>query len=337
MSTNSAIEWTEATWNALAGCTPNSPGCLNCYAAKMSNRLEAMGQSKYAGLTVLRNGVRTFNGKINFDEAALSIPLKRKKPTMYFVNSMSDLFHEDVPWDYVDKVFAVMALCPQHTFQVLTKRPARMADYTDELYIGRRMIGPASDGMWSSKLASRLQVMNAFGLKAGGGENQPWKPFPNVWLGCSPVNQKTYDEYRAHMQRVTATVRFYSLEPLLGPIDLGDDFWESGNRVEWVIVGGESGPNARPCNIDWVRDIVRQCREADVPVFVKQLGSTVVQRCTNCGKMTGNCMGGMVDSCGPGHAQFAAECFRVHDSKGGDPDEWPEALRVREMPAGGSR
>lgn len=120
MANNSKIQWTEATWNPIAGCTPVSTGCLNCYAATMSARLDSMGQEKYRGLTVLNNGRRVFNGKISFDEAALSIPLNRKKPTTYFVNSMSDLFHAEVPIEFVAKVFAVMGYASWHTFQVLT-------------------------------------------------------------------------------------------------------------------------------------------------------------------------------------------------------------------------
>lgn len=213
MSSNSNIEWTEATWNPVAGCTPISPGCLNCYAATMSHRLDAMGQAKYRGLTVLHNDIRTFNGKISFDEAALSIPLKRKKPTTYFVNSMSDLFHEDVPFDFVDKVFAVMAMCPQHTFQVLTKRPERMAKYTESHDVGLRWA-------MSTIAFDNSQDRPAYTTELA----VDWSNdgLPNAWLGCSPVNQKTYDEYKPYILRVPAAIRFLSLEPLLGPIELGD-------------------------------------------------------------------------------------------------------------------
>lgn len=279
MSVATHIQWTQATWNPIAGCTPVSPGCLNCYAAKQSYRLERMGQAKYRGLTLLHNGRRTFNGRINFDEDALSIPLRRRKPTMFFVNSMSDLFHEDVPAEFIYKVFAVMASCERHVFQVLTKRPEQMAEDMNRLA-----------AFW---LHGRTQLpREVWNLDA------PW-PLPNVWLGCSPVNQKTFDEYAPHIRRCPAAVRFLSLEPLLGPIDLGDDFWESGNRVEWVIVGNESIGNGVGRFADGyeaaARSIIQQCAAAGVACFHKQMP--------------------------------------IGNRTSGEPQEWPEDLRVREMPA----
>lgn len=301
MSTGTKIQWTEATWNPLSGCTPVSPGCLHCYAATMSHRLEAMGQPKYKGLTVLRNGVRTFNGTIRLDEKALTIPLHWKKPRHIFVNSMSDLFHKDVPFEFVDKVFAVMEQCPQHTFQVLTKRPERMAEYLNQ---------------------------SAFG---------DW-PLPNVWLGTSVENQKCADERIPWLLQCPAAVRFLSCEPLLGPIDLGDclddeTYGDEGgdgpcSAIDWVIVGGESGPNARRCDVNWIADIIRQCRDAGLPCFVKQLGSRPFKG------DVGSPDGWPVKD---GPVNWETGEIHLKDSHGADMAEWPEELRVREWPKGGGQ
>jgi protein gp37 len=272
MSAGSEIQWTDCTWNPVAGCTPVSPGCLHCYAATMAHRLDGMGQAKYKGLTVLRNSVRTFNGKITMDDSALTIPLRWKKPRRIFVNSMSDLFHEGVPFEFVDKVFAVMALCPQHTFQVLTKRPERMAEYLNRTNPTRA--GAVSATMLTE--SSRHPI-----------EMRCW-PLPNVHLGTSVENQKAADERIPHLLKCPAAVRFLSCEPLLGPVDLsrwihpgvraGVDVdidggvWPGGREpyvdrpdIHWVIVGGESGPGSRPCNVWWIRNIISQCKAAGWP------------------------------------------------------------------------
>jgi protein gp37 len=231
---SSAIEWTEETWNPVVGCSFASEGCRNCYAVGMTHRLGSMAladidkgkdpgkKGDYVALTVKNSrGVRHFNGQVRTIDSALSVPLRRKTPTRYFVNSMADLFHPKVPFDFIDKVFAVMALCPQHTFQVLTKRPERMAEYTNELYSGQRSIGDASDGMWSSMMASRLQVAAAFGVKPGGGVGiRTDHPLKNVWLGTSVEDQATADERIPHLLRCPAAVRWLSCEPLLGAVDI---------------------------------------------------------------------------------------------------------------------
>jgi protein gp37 len=289
MSTGTGIEWTEATWNPIAGCTPVSPGCLNCYAATMSARLAAMGQQKYVGLTVKRDGRQVFNGRINFDEAALSIPLKRKPPTMYFVNSMSDLFHEDVPQEFVARVFDTMWQT-EHVYQILTKRPDRMACSIDAL------LYPA--------LADKM--------------------LENIWLGTSVEGVAQLNRIN-QLRGCRAVVRFLSLEPLLE--DLGG---LNLRGIHWVIVGGESGVKARPCNVDWVRSIVRQCQAAAVPVFVKQLGSNVEWSGTQGGYGDGpsNCWPEGFD-----HEQVNGGWrVRLRDKKGGYQFEWPEDLRIREMP-----
>ena len=278
MASTSGISWTDATWNCLAGCEAVSPGCANCYAATMTRRLEAMGQKDYTGLTTAKH----FNGTVRCLPDKLSIPLKWRKSRRVFVNSMSDLFHEDVPDEFIDRVFAVMALCPNHTFQVLTKRAERMQAYMELLDI--------------------VRLSTAVGeFKPRVREDDPWltpwredvvAPFertgaiPNVWLGVSCERQQEADERIPWLLKTPAAVRFLSCEPLLGPIDLHGDIekwaadcwiyrgWHSRmdkvNPIQWVIVGGESGGNRRSCQLAWITSIVEQCKAAGVPVFVKQ-------------------------------------------------------------------
>lgn len=317
MSTGTGIEWTQATWNPVSGCTRASAGCDHCYSVTMTNRLAGMGQAKYAGLTVVNpKGDRHFNGVVRTHDDALEVPLRWKKPRRIFVNSMSDLFHKDVPFEFIDKVFAVMALCPQHTFQVLTKRPERMAEYLN--YDDRDvMIQDAIDN-W---LGRDIPL-------------DSW-PISNIWLGTSTEDQAAADLRIPHMLRCPAAVRFISAEPLLGPIELGqlpstkwppidalhgtigsDCQIDRHERLHWVIVGGESGKGARPCNVAWVRSIVEQCKAAGVACFVKQLGAR---------PYLGNAAGeAMVDPTWP--------VVVKRDSKGSDMAQWPEDLRVREFP-----
>lgn len=229
MAQTSSIEWTQATWNPVAGCTPVSPGCLNCYAARMALRLERMhpNSDKYQGTaSKARDGRPVFNGRINLDPEALEIPRRWKLGRIIFVNSMSDLFHEDVPTKFIQKVFRVMEECPQHTFQVLTKRPERVVEMAGSL---------------------------------------PWPK--NVWMGTSVETAKYYNRIRM-LQRVRdAAVRFLSCEPLLGPLAR-----MPLKGIDWVIVGGESGPGARPMLEEWVTEIKDQCEEKGVPFFFKQWG-----------------------------------------------------------------
>lgn len=218
MGCRSHIEWTESTWNPVTGCTKISPGCAHCYAERMARRLKAMGQPNYA------NGF-----SLTLHEHALDIPLGWKRPQIIFVNSMSDLFHRGVPFEFIEKVFDVMRKASQHLFQVLTKRSQRMMELSDSL---------------------------------------PWPP--NVWMGVS-VENADYTYRIDHLRQTGADVKFVSLEPLLGPIpDLELE------AIDWVIVGGESGPKARPMDPAWVRDLRDQCVSAEVPFFFKQWGG--VQR-----------------------------------------------------------
>lgn len=214
MSRESAIEWTESTWNPVTGCTKISTGCKNCYAERIARRLQAMGHPNY------RNGFQ-----VTLHEEALSIPLTWRKPRTVFVNSMSDLFHQAIPFEFIRDVFEVMQSTPRHTYQILTKRSQRLME-----------------------LAPRL----------------PWPP--NIWMGVT-VESADYTFRIEHLRATDASIRFVSFEPLLGPI-AGIDL----SGIHWVIVGGESGPRARPMKPAWVRMIWAQCKSADVPFFFKQWG-----------------------------------------------------------------
>jgi protein gp37 len=290
MADNSAIEWTDATWNPTVGCSIVSPGCTNCYAMKVANGLERRFNSpKYRGLTKVVNGNPVWTGEVRLDEAALLQPLKWKRGRRIFVNSMSDLFHEALSDEDIDRVFAVMALCPQHTFQVLTKRAARMLAYCSQLgrhhsidavSLAMKRYHPESPGAW-------------YTLKDGGAY------FPNIWLGVSVERQEEADERIPLLLDTHAAVRFVSIEPLLGSVDLTrlcilkqrpgsiragihvdalrNRHCESQVRrglgpLDWVIVGGESGRRARRMNERWARDIRDQCASAHVPFFFKQWG-----------------------------------------------------------------
>jgi protein gp37 len=214
MADHSKIEWTEATWNPVTGCSKVSAGCAHCYAERLALRLQAMGNPRY------RNGFR-----VTLHADLLDLPKRWREPRLIFVNSMSDLFHEHVPEEFIQRVFATMRDCPQHTFQILTKRSTRLR-----------------------KLAGNLD----------------WPA--NIWMGVSVEDARVVQRI-ADLQAVPAAVRFLSCEPLLGPLD---DLPLDG--IHWVIVGGESGPGARPMRIEWIRSIFRQCRKAKVPFFFKQWG-----------------------------------------------------------------
>lgn len=214
MADRSGIEWTESTWNPVTGCTKVSSGCRHCYAERMAKRLQAMGHPNYA-----------HGFDVTLHEHMLDVPLKWTKPRMIFVNSMSDLFHEDVPTQFIQRIFSTMRQAPHHTFQVLTKRAVRLTELDNEI-------------SWPD----------------------------NVWMGVTVEDQSCCFRI-AHLRQSHARVKFLSLEPLLGPLpDLDLD------GIDWVIVGGESGPGARPLALDWVTEIRDLCLDADVPFFFKQWG-----------------------------------------------------------------
>ena len=236
MGDKSKIEWTEATWNPIRGCTIVSDGCANCYAMREAWRHAGPGGA-YEGLVRMTSKGPRWTGEVRFVDHVLDQPLRWTRPRMIFVNSMSDLFHESLTDEDIDRIFAVMFQARLHTFQVLTKRPQRMRDYVTGWY--------ARHGF------------------------DPLVPEPHIWLGASAENQETFDERNGPLSETPAAVRWLSLEPLLGPIAMdGSDC----RAVDWVVVGGESGPGARPMHPDWARSLRDQCLAAGVPFFFKQWG-----------------------------------------------------------------
>lgn len=227
MVNSSDIEWTEATWNPIAGCTMVSPGCTNCYAQRMAGRLQAMGMAKYAGTTRRSGGRHVWTGRVNVDERAFDAPLRWRKPLRIFVNSMSDLFQDGVPEDTIAALWRTMHDAHWHTFQVLTKRPERMRSVLSQSRFPR---------------------------------------LPNVWLGTS-VESAEYKDRITALRSVPAYVRFISFEPLLGPVTP-----VNLKGIQWAIVGGESGPRARPMEREWVDALKRICQEQNVAFFFKQWG-----------------------------------------------------------------
>lgn len=262
------IEWTKntdgsqgKTWNPTVGCSRKSDGCMNCYAEVMTKRLALIGNENYKGLL---NEQNRFNGVLRLNSDNLLKPLSIKKPTTFFVNSMSDLFHENVEVDWIDKVFAVMALTPQHTYQILTKRADKMRDYFSDKKVRKYELV-----RYARNLPVEEKNKISYARKLNISYHYPdltLAPLPNVHLGVSVENQK--EKYRIDLLRQTpASIRFLSLEPLLedlGELDLTD--------ISWCIVGGESGTNARPFNWDWARNIKAQCEKANVKFFMKQGG-----------------------------------------------------------------
>jgi protein gp37 len=324
MGAESKIEWTDATWPVVKGCDYVSPGCANCYAADLIHRHAQHPNEKIslplAGLTEVRNGRARWTGKVYLNEPHLNDPLKWKKGRMIFVPSHGDLFHEDVPDEFICRVFKVMGQAKQHTFQVLTKRAERMQQFMRE-QTNAHAIRSLEDAQFCVQ----------------------W-PLPNVWLGVSVENQTTADERIPQLLNTPAAVRFLSCEPLLDAVDLtriwlkdrsgywnaltgkltfritldaGGEAWAETEdaitgRIGWVIVGGESGSGARSFNVDRARTILEQCRGATVPAFVKQLGAKPV--CDD-----------------PVYPDLRV-LNQMADPKGGEPEEWPADLQVREFP-----
>lgn len=286
MSGRTKIEWSDAVWNPIRGCSKVSEGCRNCYAVRQAHRFSGVGMP-YEGLTRMMSHGPEWTGQVRIVPEVLDQPLRWKKPRRIFVNSMSDLFHENVTDEWLDRIFAVMALAKQHTFLVLTKRPERM----------RR---------WFTTTASGAKREILVWETAGRPERWPGWPLPNVWIGVSVENQQAADERIPLLLETPAAVRFVSAEPLLGPLDLtaylprqlyvcqscgvelgqgevGLDFRcpycgaacdpdGSTEGLDWVIVGGESGPGARPMHPDWVWSLRDQCQQAGVAFFFKQWG-----------------------------------------------------------------
>ena len=306
MAETSSIEWTDATWNPITGCSVVSPGCTNCYAMKLAGtRLRSL--PSRMGLTVETKAGPVWNGRVRMNEEWLTQPLRWRRPRKIFVCAHGDLFAENVPDEWIDRVFAVMALAPQHTFQVLTKRAARMRAYFEGC------TEPPPDlplhKQWVTQWHRRAGVAQAmYDLGEQGFRDRLGKardlPLPNVWLGVSAEDQRRADERVPDLLATPAAVRFVSAEPLLGPIDftnLGresnrfederqdalrgwvyDEDPQDGSahgitpgygRLDWIIVGGESGPGARPMHPEWARVIRDECASAGIAFHYKQAGA----------------------------------------------------------------
>lgn len=344
-----SIEWTKprgfagATWNPLRGCSMVSSGCSSCYAMKQAHRHSGAGRP-YAGLTRMTSRGPVWTGEVRLVPEALDAPLRARTPRCYFVNSMSDLFHPAVSDEFIARVFCTMIRAPRHRFIVLTKRSARMCD---------AMQGAIQRAIHAHCLLPSTDYCR-----------EAWPP-KNVWLGVSAEDQATADERIPLLLDTPAAVRLVSLEPMISRIDLSK--WLpyhkeasherqrsgvvlipsssghvlehiSAQRVEshhlhWLICGGESGPGARPCDVAWIRSIVRQGRDAGVATFVKQAGAHVTDR--NDAGYCGDGAQEWPDGTRTGDSerwQGAPNRVLLRDRKGGDPSEWPEDLRVREWP-----
>jgi len=349
-----SIEWTDATWNPVTGCTKVSAGCKNCYAERIFPRPYggtcrcghkeeshdhndlSIGQGVPAtcfhqGCNCARFKQRKFTDVLTHPDR-LEQPLHWKKPRRVFVNSMSDLFHEDVPFEFIDKVFAVMALTPQHTYQILTKRPERMREYWQSVRV--RMDAILIEAV---HVSGQKYSIEEFIHKAS-------NPLPNVWLGVSVEDQKTADARIPLLLQTPAAIRFVSYEPALGPIDFERGGFAlhrpvtspSGKHypgLDWIIVGGESGPGARSFNLQWARDVVQQCKAAGVACFVKQFGSVPViplKEWETQGKSTGKWR--ILNARNDRKVSVDMVPILCSDRKGGDMTEWPADLRVREFP-----
>ena len=314
MSGQTSIEWTDATWNVVTGCTKVSTGCKNCYAERVSLRtfanqtiVEDVGDDS----SIVRKRIFT---DVLIHPNRLEQPLHWRKPARIFVNSMSDLFHEEVPFEFIDQIFGVMAACTQHSFQILTKRPVRMKSYI--LY-------------WLAQQDGRESPSGTV------------KPLHNVWLGVSCEDQKTADERIPLVLQTPAAIRFVSYEPALESVDFGCVPWPSGWRnkndiisdgidplrfnrrhLDWIIVGGESGPGARPFNINWARSVIDQCKASGLACFMKQLGRNPYEAPPGITPSTS----------GPDSIKCRLWNLDIDKSHGGDWTEWPEDLKVRQYP-----
>jgi protein gp37 len=298
MSDRSKIEWTDATWNPLVGCSRVSQGCVNCYAERHAYRFARQAGTVYEGTAKLVNGKPTFTGRVNINARMLDAPLRWRRPRRIFVNSMSDLFHENVPDTVINVIFAIMSLAPQHTFQVLTKRPERMLSYLSRPALART-IAEEGFGMVCEAVHRNPRTRVGKGVKLVGdiAHLQAW-PLPNLWLGVSVEDQDAANARIPLLLQTPAAVRFLSCEPLLGAVNLteirrreGEDLNEwhfidnaltgfrahkcggaTGPKIDWVIAGGESGPRARPMHPDWVRSLRDQCAGFGLPFLFKQWG-----------------------------------------------------------------
>lgn len=312
------IEWVQGpngergeTWNPVRGCKAVSPGCAKCYSEPMTARLEAMGQAGYAGLTKIGTGAkrRVWTGEFREVPDMLDRPLRWKRPRTIFVNSMSDLFGEGVSNEFIARVFGVMAASPRHTYQVLTKRATRLPLWFDwVIEQGEELKDAVGEKVPDESSAEASACVFMAGEELLGARpsidaynRTPW-PLRNVHIGVSVEDRKHGLPRIDELRKIPSVLRWLSIEPLLE--DLGEINLDG---IGWVVVGGESGPGARPFDLAWARSIVAQCRAASVPCFVKQMGA---------------------------NPWDSGVELLMASRKGKDTDEWPPYLRLREMPKG---
>lgn len=372
---NGGISWTDATWNPIRGCSRVNASCVHCYAERVAMRFSGRGMP-YEGLVRVskKDGKPLgWSGDVRLVPEHLADPLRWKRPRRVFVNSMSDLFHEQLPMETIARVFAVMALCPAHTFQILTKRPKRMRGLLcSELFwqdvdraISTTPFGPHEPASQKSRIDRALDLLM---------EIVERRALPNAHLGVSVGCQSEADEMIPALLDTPAAARWVSQEPQHGPVVYRDEWlhigrcravgpaperfrcgmpaghegddghphtalvptgapWFGRPALDWIVVGGESGPGARPFDLAWARSTIAQCKEAGTACFVKQMGSKPVGNfCDSCdgrGRVgEGRDWGGICEMCGGVPVQAV-----LSDRAGADPAEWPSDLRVREFPA----
>jgi protein gp37 len=352
------ISWTDFVWNPTRGCSRVSPGCGGakgqggCYAERQAARFAGPGGA-YEGLVRLGKQGPRWTGAMRLVVEKLSEPMRWRKPKKIFVNSMSDLFHEGLTNEEIAAVFGAMAACPQHTFQVLTKRAKRMREWFEWVASFEGEHGPPPDDVVAIHASNLIDCDRV---------QRPW-PLPNVWIGVSVEDQQRADERIPELQRVPSAVRFLSVEPMLGPVVVApwltrrtaivhfEAFTPEAKAayptapthmqhegVSWVIVGGESGPGARPFDPAWAESVIEQCHAASVACFVKQMGGHIAGSESGFGAVHrwhlegGGCWTAPLIGPLVGVRPENAVGFQLCDAHGGDPLEWPERLRVRNFP-----
>lgn len=352
-----SIQWTDYKWNPVRGCSRISEGCRNCYAEAIAGRFsggdvidtpqrwDGKGAA-FNGFAIMTKSGPRWTGRVELIDHKLAEPLRWRKPRRVFVNSMSDLFHENLPDADILSVFQVMGKCPAHTFQILTKRPGRMLDFLTNRRWRNLGHSPAMCGDHHAAIIPGEHLESDIAS------------LPNVWLGVSVEDQKTADERIPLLLQTPAAKRFVSYEPALGPVNLRrvehepegsggtvyinsltGDFLSIGGggaiaALDWIIVGGESGHNARPFDIQWARNTIQQCKKASVACFVKQLGAVPMMNENQWHQRINET--GLAHLLTPKNAKYMPAGFvplAFKDGHGGEMSEWPEDLRVREFPA----
>lgn len=320
MADKSNIGWTDATWNCLYGCSRVSPGCEHCYAERHCHRFSGEGE-RHEGLTVLRKKGPVWTGKIDLAYHRLFEPFKWSNPRKIFVNSLSDVFHENVPFDFVKAMYGVMACSPHHVFQLLTKREDRMAEFYADMDVRVQSLGGRA-AVWECLYwaGQAVRQLHAEGKLTKGQANRylqrlevvpihaVW-PLPNVWLGVSTENDEMLNRRVPKLFECEAAVHWISAEPLLSALPSLSKYLvrdANGRRVDWVVAGGESGPDARAMALEWATGARDACAEHGVPFMMKQLGSVL------------------------------AEQFPGSGTKGTEKEAWPADIRICDYPASAS-